>query len=206
MELARGKTGFLIRYSLQSLGIVFVLAVLIRTFIFSSYMMAGSAMLPTIWPGDFLLASKVRMQDVKRGEVVAMRCPLNKDKLCLKRVVAVPGDRVEFRGERLMLNGQLAQYHSFGDFSVELVEGESWAIWPAAKGPVANAVVVPPQNIYLLNDKRSDTDDSRSWGPVSQDFLEGRILRVWMSLDWYDGERVRTWPRIRWQRLFRAID
>lgn len=162
-------------------------------------------MLPTIWPGDFLVGSKVHVREVSRGDVVTIRCPLNKDKVCLKRVIGLPGDRIEFRGDRLLLNGQLAEYHPVGDFSTEVVDGESWAIWPA-KSMASGPVVVPPQNIYLLNDKRSDGDDSRSWGPVNMDILEGRVLRVWMSLDWYDGDRVRIWPRIRWARLFRSID
>ncbi|MGZ3721353.1 MAG: signal peptidase I [Bdellovibrionales bacterium] len=199
--------GFLLRYSLQSFGIILICAILIRTFLFSSYVMSGSAMLPTIWPGDFLIASKVRINELKRGEVVAMRCPANKDKLCLKRVVAVSGDRVEYRGDALMINGQVARYIPAGSFQTEIVGGGSWGIWPAKSNDGAGSpVVVPPQNIYLLNDKRSDRDDSRTWGPVAMEYLEARVLGVWMSLDWYDGEHVRAWPRIRWPRMFHSID
>lgn len=199
--------GFLLRYALQSFGIVLILAILIRTFFFASYAMSGAAMLPTIYPGDFLVASKIRVKDVRRGDVVAMRCPSNRDKLCLKRVVAMAGDRVEFQGKNLMINGQPARYVQAGAFQTEIVAGSSWAIWPAevAEG-VAAPVVVPPQNIYLLNDKRSDRDDSRTWGPVTTEFLEARVMAVWMSLDWFDIDRVRTWPRVRWRRVFHSID
>ena len=191
--MASTKT-FLLRYSLQSLGIIVIAAIFIRTFLFSSYVMSGAAMLPTIMPGDFLVASKVRSKEVKRGEVVALRCPL-------------AGDRVEYRGDQLVVNGELARYIPAGNFKTEIVGGVSWAIWPAQSNDGSgSAVVVPPQNIYLLNDKRADRDDSRTWGPVATDNLEARVWAVWMSLDWYDGERVRTWPRIRWPRLFHSID
>jgi signal peptidase I len=205
-DTPRQQTGFLFRYTLQSFGIIVLLAILIRTFIFSSYAMSGTSMLPTIWPGDFLLASKVRVTELKRGDVVAMRCPQIREKLCLKRVVALPGDRVEFHQGHLTINGQRAQHLPAGPFETEVVAGGSWAVWPAKEPHAPPAVVVPPQNLYLLNDKRADREDSRTWGPVAEDFLEARILRVWMSLDWYDGEKVRSWPRIRWTRLLRSID
>ena len=211
IPLLREKASFLWRYSLQSFAVILLLAIFIRSFLFTSYVMSGSAMLPTIWPGDFLIGGKVRVREVKRGDVVALRCPLYKDKLCLKRVVALPGDRVEFQGDILVINGQKAQYFPIGAFKTELVAGSSWAIWPepstnSSTAATVAAVVVPPLNLYLVNDKRADRDDSRTWGPVTLDFLEARITRVWMSLDWYDGERVRTWPRIRWSRLLRGID
>jgi hypothetical protein len=83
----------------------------------------------------------------------------------------------------------------------------SWAIWPDEEPPnLASPVIVPPKMIYLLNDKRSDHEDSRTWGPVPSELLEGKVKRVWMSLDWFDGERVRSWPRVRWSRLFHAVD
>ena len=206
-EIPRKQASFLIRYALQSFGIIVLVAILVRSFIFSSYAMSGSAMLPSVFPGDFLVGSKVRLSAVKRGTVVALRCPLLKDKLCLKRIVALPGDRVEFKANALIINGQAAQYFRAGTFEIETIAGTSWAIWPTntQKSPLA-ALVVPPQNVYLLNDKRADRDDSRSWGPVRSDMLEARVISVWMSLDWYDNDRVRGWPRVRWERLFRSID
>ena len=72
--------GFLLRYSLQSFGAIVFLAVLIRFFLFSSYAMSGSAMLPSIWPGDFLVASRIRVKDLRRGAVVALRCPNANDR------------------------------------------------------------------------------------------------------------------------------
>jgi len=199
--------GFLLRYSLQSFGAILFLAILIRFFLFSSYAMSGSAMLPTIWPGDFLVASRVRLKDIHRGEVVALRCPNTKDRLCMKRVIALPGDRVEFKGDTLVVNGVVAHYIPAGQFQTEVTSAGSWAIWPAkSSGSEPQPVVVPPQNIYLLNDKRADRDDSRTWGPVTMDNLEARVAYVWMSLDWFDGDHVRKWPRIRWARLFHSID
>ena len=198
----------LFRYSLQSFGLILLLAILIRTFFFSSYVMSGVSMLPSVWPGDFLVGSKMRLWEIQRGDVVALRCPNAKDKLCLKRVVGLPGDRIEFRDESLVLNGRQARLIPAGVFATESFAGRSHAIWPASASgqPLPGPVVIPPRSVYLLGDKRGDLDDSRTWGPVAQDFVEAKIVRVWMSLDWYDGERVRAWPRIRAERLLRSID
>ncbi len=200
------QANFLLRYSLQAFGIILLLAIFIRSFVLSSYVMSGAAMLPSIWPGDFLLAAKWGTRELKRGAVVALRCPHSHEKLCLKRVVALPGDRLEIRAGRLVLNGQESVERHSGPFTTEFTSGGSWAIWPDTDGKSLAAVVVPPQKVFLLNDKREDRDDSRSWGPVPEDLIESRVLGVWMSLDWFDGERVRSWPRIRWVRLLRSID
>src|SRR6185312_13952893 len=120
--MSSAKNGFLFRYALQSFGIVFILAILMRTFLFSSYVMSGSAMLPSIWPGEFLLASRIRVQNLKRGDVVALRCPTMKDRLCLKRVIGLPGDRIEFHQGHLIINAQSARYRAMGPFQNEFIQ------------------------------------------------------------------------------------
>ena len=93
-----------------------------------------------------------------------------------------------------------------GPIVTEVTVGGSWAVWPDTESHNLRPVVVPPQMVFLMNDKRSDQDDSRSWGPVSMELIEARAVRIWLSLDWFDGERVRSWPHIRWTRLLRGID
>ena len=212
MSSTKGQASFLLRYALQSLAVVLGLAILLRTFIISSYAVSGASMLPSILPGDFLVGTKLHLKDIGRGAVVTMHCPMARDHLCLRRVIGLPGDRIEFKGGELVLNGQVSRYVPEGVFQTEFAGGSAWAIWPDQPGHhdpalhMQTPVVVPPQNLYLLNDKRGDHDDSRLWGPVSQDFLESKVVRIWMSLDWFDGDQVRLWPKIRWPRLMRSID
>lgn len=208
-DAGKKQADFVVRYALQSLGLILVVGVLLRTFIVSSYVMSGASMLPSIWPGDFLIGTKMHLSAPKRGDVVAMRCPGAKERVCLKRVVGVAGDRVEFRKSALLINGKQAGRRPLGDdFAQETVEGESWAIWPGGKTVNSKEpVIVPPQYVYVLNDKRADLEDSRSWGPVPVDILEARASRVWLSLDWFEkGGEVRSWPRVRWSRMLRGID
>lgn len=200
------KRAFLIRYALRSFALVFLLAFLIRAFLFSSYSMSGSSMLPTIWPGDFLVAGKLGTGNPERGEIVVLRCPGFKERICLKRVVGVPGDRIEWLGGKLVLNGTPAEYTASGpNFQRETVNGRTWQIWPKA-GPDEGPQMVPPGHVYLLNDRRGDRDDSRTWGTQSVSVIDAKAIRVWLSFEWFEGGKVRSWPSLRWDRLLRSID
>lgn len=206
-DIGKQRANFLLRYTLQSLAIILIAAILIRTFLISSFVMSGWTMLPNIWPGDFLLAAKWGISKIQRGTVVALRCPQAKDTICLKRVVGLPGDRIEFQDGLLTVNGERAVQRKVSDQVVgEQVAGGHWMIWPQGAAPTADPVVVPPGEVFLLNDKRESDLDSRTWGPVSMSLLEARALRIWLSLDWYDDGVVRSWPRVRWERLLRSID
>ena len=202
------ELSFLLRYALQSVAIILVLSFVLRTFVFSSYVMTGSGMLPSIWPGDFLVGWRPGLKHFDRGDVVAMRCPSNPETTCLKRVVGLPGDRVEFKDGRLLVNGQASNTQPVGaDFARERLGKASWMIWPTPEDrKTTMPTIIPPNRVYVLNDKRSDTEDSRSFGPLDLKEIEAKAVLVWMSLDWYDGKKVRTWPRLRWSRVMRGID
>lgn len=170
-------------------------------------------MLPSVWPGDFVVATKWRLSHLERGQIVTLRCPPSRDQFCIKRVVGVPGDRIEFKMGRLVLNGVEAQLQMQGDFALETTGGKSWMIWPdQAIGFNLDPVIVPPGMLYLLNDRRADHLDSRTWGVVPQNLLRSRVRNVWLSLDWQAKENVdgtesvvSDWPQIRWSRIFRSI-
>jgi signal peptidase I len=209
-DSAKKQADFVVRYALQSFGMILLLAILIRTFLLSSYVMSGASMLPGIWPGDFLVGFKWRLVEPHRGEVVILKCPNQKERICLKRVVGIAGDRIEFKAGHLVVNGQTAKFKALGgEFGQESVESSSWPVWPGtdAMPNSKEPVIVPPQYVYVLNDKRQDSDDSRSWGPLPTELLEARASRVWLSLDWFEKDgQVRSWPRVRWSRMLRSID
>ena len=197
---SKQEFNFLIRYTLQSASIIVLLAVLVRVFLVSSYVMSGASMLPSVWPGDFIIAYKWSVWSPKRGDVVALHCPGARDRTCLKRIIGIGGDRIEFRAGQLVVNGEASRMRKVSpELAVENLGTKSWIIWPPDEaGQSVEPLVVPPGQVYLLNDKRSDVEDSRTWGPVSTDELEAKVRFVWLSLDWFEGSKVRSWPRPRW--------
>lgn len=206
---SKREVAFLVRYAIQSLGIVILLAIALRSLIISSYVMSGTSMLPNIWPGDFLIGQRWHSSDLARNDVVIVRCPNSKDRVCMKRVVAVEGDRVEFKQGQLQINGfSVLESPAGGEFMSETIMGRSRNVWPnvSKNNESMKPVIVPPQHVYLLNDKRSDGEDSRAWGPVPLAQIEARAGLIWLSLDWTDGERIRSWPSVRWDRFFRTVN
>lgn len=207
-DAAKRQASFILRYALQNFGLVVLLAVLIRIFFISSFVMSGSSMLPNVWPGDFLIGLKSHRGEPKRGDVVVLRCPNGRERLCLKRVIGLPGDRIEFHGARLLVNGKNVSLRPLGsEFFEEEVNGDAWATWPDPSGKDLSPVVIPPDSIYVLNDKRSEPEDSRSWGPVPTTLMEAKVAKIWLSLDWFNSSgEVRVWPRVRWDRMGRRVD
>lgn len=207
-DATRKQLDFLFRYSLQSLSVILILAILARVFFVSSYVMSGASMLPSVWPGDFLVAFKLGAARAKRGDVVALRCPGSRDRTCLKRVIGVAGDRIEFMAGQLVVNGEPVRLHKVSpEVAVEQLGARSWVIWPdESVGVTVPPLIVPPDQVYLLNDKRSDGEDSRHWGPIPASDLEAKAKYIWLSLDWFDEGTVRNWPRLRWPRILRSID
>jgi signal peptidase I len=196
----------LLRYALQSLGLTFIVAALVRIFLVSSVFMGGHSMIPSLLPGDFLVGKKWDLGTPERGEIFLLRCPQNGQQACIRRVVALQGDRVEVTDAGVLINGKAIERKRKGPFAEESVGGRQWGVWPD-KYKSKQALIVPPQHVFVLNDRRSDEADSRTWGPISADLLEARMARVWLSLDWFESDgKVRAWPRVRRERMFRSIN
>jgi signal peptidase I len=124
-------------------------------------------------------------------------------------VIGIPGDRIEFLHGKLAINGGVIPSRAAGRaFIQETYDRKAWLTWPDVNGDFSSApVVVPPHYIYVLNDRRSDHEDSRTWGPLPLGLFEATAARIWLSLDWYETSgQLRNWPRVRWNRLLRSID
>jgi len=196
------RQSFLFAYSTKVLLVVLTMALLIRALFVSAFVIQTEAMIPTLEAGDFILAWKTF--DPHRGDIVILNCPDNGNS-CIKRVVGLPGDRVEIHKQRLIVNAHPAEYEKMASdgADVNLIErwqDNSWLISIDSGMPSEMApVVVPPDQLFLLNDHRSDLSDSRQWGPVSKFQLEAKAWRIWLSIDW-------TKNRLNWRRLLGHID
>ena len=187
----------------ESLILALLLALFLRFFVVSAYRIPSDSMSPTLLKGDFVLAYKlpygvrIPFLDQKwagrapyRGEVVVFRCPGRLRSTCLKRVVALEGDRVELRDGELWVNERPAEKEGAGP-------GTSVANY----GPV----VVPPGHFFALSDDLMAKEDSRRGGAVAVNELEGRVFLIWLSLDWEVSESEK-WPALRRNRLFQWIN
>ncbi len=182
----------------------------------------SGSMRPNLLEGDVVLVNrlaydfKLPLTDVvlahlaepKRGDIVTFSSPRDGTKL-IKRIVALPGDRVELRNEVLLVNGAAAEYsdpevlsepngHGAARRALRLTEtvGQGWRRIQVLPDVAARRsfppIEVPPESYLVLGDNRDDSADSRYFGFVPRHLLIGRAHRVLVSAnileDW--------WPRI----------
>ncbi|ANH66875.1 signal peptidase I [Mitsuaria sp. 7] len=184
----------------------------------------SGSMRPTILEGDVVFVDRVaydwklpltdlslrRVGEPQRGDVVTFGSPRDGTRL-IKRIVAVPGDTVELRADRLILNGQPADYAPVEEVAEAIAPGvevrgvravEAWGgqrrivqFLPEIRarrdfGPV----VVPADRFFMMGDNRDNSEDSRFIGLVPRRLIIGQAHRVLVSAD-ITGHWAPRWDR-----------
>lgn len=195
-----------------------VIVLVLRSFIGEPFRIPSGSMLPTLAVGDFILVDKFsygirlpvinrKVIDVgapERGEVAVFRYPLDPRVDFIKRIVGLPGDRIEYRDKQLFVNGEPVPQSFLGPFGAYPVhalqrhgetlgdnEYETLVMPGRERGPLE--FVVPDGEYFVMGDNRDNSNDSRDWGTVPDANLVGRAVLVWMS--WAPGEGP-VWSRI----------
>jgi len=201
--------------------IVFVL----RSFLFEPFRIPSGSMIPTLQIGDLILVNKyqygirlpvihtriVELGSPQRGDVMVFRFPHNPSQDYIKRVVGLPGDRVEYADRRLSINGQQValqalpryfeedrvQYYSqflekLGAVEHRIILSEGRGVPPmpafahthpqACQYSAAGvACTVPAGHYFVMGDNRDNSEDSRFWGFVPDRNIVGRAFFIWMN-------------------------
>ncbi|HHY11972.1 MAG TPA: signal peptidase I [Firmicutes bacterium] len=155
-----------VRDILEVIVVAFFIAMLIRGLVIETFIVQGPSMEPTLINGERLLVSKLayKFGEPGRGDVVVLRYPLDQSKDYIKRVVAVEGDTVELRLGRLYVNGILQQ--------------EPYVRFPGLYNMAS--LTVPENTVFVMGDHRTDSEDSRFFGPVGVELLKGKaIVIIW---------------------------
>lgn len=191
---------FFVEFLEALLAAVFV-AIVIRTFVAGFYRVPSESMMPTLLPGDFIVTFKtsygislpflngrIGARTPDRGDVVVFQLS-DDDAMFVKRVVGVPGDRVEIRNGALFVNEVSTAIPTApgGDwlFADETTGGSTHRVMRRRSSEEPDflaPIVVPPGQVFLLGDLRSDSFDSRHWGPVPIARIQGRASFIAFSL------------------------
>ena len=174
--------------------IAVLLALFIRTFVVQAFKIPSGSMEPTLLVGDHILVNKfiygvkipfvrktiIPIHQPRRNDVIVFIYPKDPSKDFIKRVIGLPGDRIEMLGHSIYINGKLFRdkhgvYTASPDSSTRF-------------GPV----MVPQGHIFVMGDNRDHSYDSRFWGFVPLSSVKGKAFIVYWS-----------WPH--WKRLFHII-
>jgi signal peptidase I len=235
-----GETGRVIFHAL-------IIAVLIRTLLVQPFNIPSGSMKETLLVGDYLFVSKYSYgythfsipfspplfsgrifgSEPQRGDVVVFRLPSDTTTDYIKRVIGLPGDKIQVIDGVVNINGQPVKREKVDDF-VEIEEGvrgqpvKRWketlpngvsyyTLDLVENGPADNTQVytVPPGEYFMMGDNRDNSTDSRfsQVGPVPFENLIGKAQLIFFSV--YEGERaweIWRWPfSVRWSRLFTVV-
>jgi signal peptidase I len=215
-----------VEYSISFFPVILIVF-LLRSFLVEPFKIPSGSMIPTLLIGDFILVNKytygVRLPvaNIKvlelgvpqRGDVMVFRFPDDPSLDYIKRVVGLPGDRIEYRNKRLIVNGVAVPVQKVDDYLSRermqysrryqeqlgtaqydtLVDDELPAsVQPSGSFPAPGncnynttgiACTVPPGNYFVMGDNRDNSSDSRVWGFVPDQNIVGKAFFIWLNLN-----------------------
>ncbi len=173
-EEERERPASVTRTGLEWLAIVaaaLLAALIIKLLLFQAFVIPSLSMEPTLDVRDRVLVNKLsyRLHDIARGDVIVFERPpaairADDDSDLIKRVIGLPGETIEARGGRVLIDGEPLT--------------EPWLaseVRTADFGPVS----VPPGQLFVLGDNRSNSADSRFIGTIDEDLVIGKAFVRW---------------------------
>lgn len=138
----------------------------IRTWVAQPFLVRGASMEPTFEDGEYLIIDEItyRFREPERGEVIVFRFPQDPSKFFIKRVIGLPGEKIEIRSNKILINDK-----ELGEFYLEEVLTTPDGV-----------VELDAGEYFMLGDNRLFSSDSRKWGALERHFIIGRALvRLW---------------------------
>src|SRR3981081_334253 len=160
-----------LRDTLEIVFLALVLYVVIQYAVQTVHVL-GSSMYSTLHDNDLLVASKIsyKLHQPQRGDIIVFQPPATAKHHFIKRIIALPGERVHITNSVVYINGQVLH---------EPYLPEKWTYnnnWPAS----GQDQLIPPDQYFVMGDNRKHSSDSRSFGPVDRDAILGKAeIRIW---------------------------
>ena len=225
-RLKDAKQPWWVEYSVSFFPVILVVFVL-RSFLVEPFKIPSGSMIPTLLIGDFILVNKftygiripvintkvIELNSPRRGDVMVFRYPADPLLDYIKRVVGLPGDRLEYRDKTLTINGRPVPQRQIGDYQsrerlqyfpryLENFDGADHEIILEKETPGFTArsmdfrhsgncdynggslaCTVPARHYFVMGDNRDNSSDSRVWGFVPDENIVGKAFFIWLNLN-----------------------
>ncbi len=212
-----------IREYFESIVITAIIALFATTFVVQAFKIPTGSMESNLLIGDHLLVNKfvygihpsgflgklLPYKDPKRGNVIVFKYPLNPEVAYVKRLIGMPGDKVEMIGHTVYINGQ------------PLKETYTQYISPDSIYERFGPYYVPAGQYFAMGDNRDNSQDSRFWGFVPRSHIIGKALAIYWSYETPRDEYLQTsltdrlkqftdvflnfFTKTRWRRTLKVI-
>ena len=210
--------------------------IVIRTFIFQPFSIPSTSMVPTLLIGDHVVVTKysyglwfphpvtykrwelLDWADPERGDIIVFRFPNKKSVHYIKRVVGLPGDKVEVLDNQIVLNGEAQARTITGKYEYQdNCVTEDGTLWSETLGDLTHSKLtdaspsalasrgpftVPEGKVFVMGDNRDNSGDSRQWGFVDEELIMGKAQFVWISFNSCDGSLT---TNLRWERMGQGL-
>ena len=224
----------------RSIFLIILCVLTFRSVFFEPFRIPSGSMIPTLMIGDFILVNKfsygfkVPFSDLSmgginwdpiylfgksdpiRGDVIVFKYPREPNVNYIKRVVGIPGDRIEIKDKRVYVNGNAIKLEDYDGSKImedmdEKFQGFNFEFFEATEGEMSYIIqqdrdsyyqtnlesrTVPEGHYFTMGDNRDFSYDSRFWGFVPRENIRGQAMFVWFSMSFPFGEntfRFRPW-------------
>lgn len=227
-----------VREYYEALLIAIIFVNFARIFVFQAFKIPTGSMEDNLKVGDHIIVNKfiygpkvpgplgklVPLRDVRRGDIIVFRYPLDPSTDFVKRVIGLPGETIEVRDKKVYVNGR--------ELDEPYIVHTDSQVYSNAQGLPQNysardqlpPMMVGPDSYFAMGDNRDQSSDSRFWGTVPRALIKGRAFMVYWSFDSQGArplgaesppiERLKelgsvawhffTWTR--WHRTFFIVD
>ena len=166
--------------------VAIALALVIQGFVVKPYRIPSPSMNDTLLPGDRVLVNRLmyHFRDPQHGDIVVFTWPVNRKYVFIKRIIGVPGDTISLKAGRVYVNGE-----QISEPYVRQVNGVAVPTQPAPATAgttmsqpwsLQQPYEVPAGEYFVMGDNRTESDDSRDWGPVPRRAILGEaVVTFW---------------------------
>ena len=205
----------LTREYIEAILIALLLALLIRTFIVQAFKIPSGSMEKTLLIGDHILVSKFSygthipneipfintklFDDIvlfssvpERGDIIVFKFPKDETRDFIKRVIALPGDLLEVRRQKVFINNK-----PYEDARARHTESPSDS--PLVPRDDFGPILIPEGHVFVMGDNRENSQDSRYWGYLNVKKIRGKALIIYWSWD-----RIDSW--VRFERFGKILE
>lgn len=178
MEFQKSSLWSTIVDVIETVVVAAAIFVVVYLFLLQPHQVKGASMEPNFHDGEYILTDKIsyRFSEPKRGDVIVFKAPTNPDVDFIKRIIALPGERLE------VINNKITIFNDENTNGFTLSEPYE-VMTPIAGGShirEGKIVEVPKNSYFVFGDNRTHSFDSREWGSLQKKDIVGKAwVRYW---------------------------